>query len=123
MSTGASVHGEHRTGHLHRSVDIEDAELFADLPMGDPLMFGVAAGVVVFGAHDDVVVFSEAVGASGAGMFAMWSSCWRSAACSSSASAASDFSRSRAPCSRLLARSPHRPCRRDAAPRSLSTGH
>ena len=62
MSTGASVHGEHRTGHLHRSVDIEDAELFADLPMGDPLMFGVAARVVVFDAHDDVVVFSEAVG-------------------------------------------------------------
>ena len=35
MSTRASVHGEHRTGHLHGAIDIEDAELFADLPMGD----------------------------------------------------------------------------------------
>ena len=31
-------------------------------PNGGPLMFGVATRVVVFDAHDDVVVFSEAVG-------------------------------------------------------------
>ena len=61
MSTGASVHGEHRAGHLHGAVDIENAELLADLPMGDLLMFGIAIRIVAFDAHDDVVVFGKAV--------------------------------------------------------------
>jgi hypothetical protein len=57
----ASVHGEHRSRDLGSPLVVEDAELGADLPVGDPLVLAVGGGVVALRAQHDVVLFSRPV--------------------------------------------------------------
>ena len=56
----APVHGEHRARDLGGPLVVEDRELGADLPVRDPLVLAVGAGVVALGAQDDVVLLARA---------------------------------------------------------------
>ena len=60
---GPAVHHEHRAGHLHAPLDIEDAVVLADLPVGCPLMGAVRLRIELFHPADHVVGLACAVGA------------------------------------------------------------
>ena len=61
----AAVGDEHRPGQLHPPLEVEDAEGLARLPVGHPLVLGVAVGVRTALAQDRVVVLARAVGGVG----------------------------------------------------------
>ena len=56
---------EHRPGDLRPPLEVQDAELGADLPVGDPLVGAVAVVVEALDAQHDVVGLRRAVGGVG----------------------------------------------------------
>ncbi len=76
MSAGALVHGEHRTGHLHCEPTSRMLSCSPTSQMGTLPMLGIAVRIAA-SRRDDVVALVRLSGASGAGMFAMRSSCRR----------------------------------------------
>jgi hypothetical protein len=62
----APVHDEHGARDLGGPWEVEQAQLVADVPVGDPLVVAVGAGLVALGAEDDVVGLGSAVGGAGA---------------------------------------------------------
>ena len=62
LAPGAAEHREHRARELRRALEIEDAELRADVPVRHPLMRAVLVRVVADDAEHDVVLGAAAVG-------------------------------------------------------------
>ena len=56
-----AVHHEHRAGHLHGPLDVEDAQLLPDHPVRHALVLLVAGLVVLLDAQHDVVLLAGAV--------------------------------------------------------------
>ena len=102
-------------GHLHRRH--RECRAARRPPNGGPSMFGIAIRIVAR-AHDDV---ASSVSRQGPGAFAMWSSCGEGRL-EFVGLGRQRLLRSPSACSCLAARRLI-PCRRDAAHRSLSTGH